>query len=113
MVPKKELQELAGALKGTTEYSDATRLRRRILEGPMGRAMQSFEREHTRLLNMGLPEKETAEKLRKLYADYNAFLEQTAVREYIRASQNYRKVVSESIEYLNGLLDMSGAGMRR
>ena len=113
MLPKKELQELAGAFRAMPEYTEAVRLRRRILEGPMGRAMQGFEREHTRLLNLGLPEKEAAERLRKLYTDYSAFLEQPAVREYIKASQGYRRTVAESIEYLNALLDMGGAAPRR
>lgn len=113
MLPKKELQELAGALRAMPEYADVAKLRRRILEGSMGRAMQGFEREHTRILNLGLAEKEATEMLRKLYADYSAFLEQATVREYIKASQNYRKTITESIEYLNGLLDMGGAAIRR
>jgi|AGTN01.2.fsa_nt_gi hypothetical protein len=112
MLPKKELQALAGALKATSEYTDTTRLRRRIMESAMGRTMQSFEREHTRLLNLGLPEKESAERLKKLYAGYNSFLGQPAVREYIKAAQGYQKTVSESIEYLNGLLDMGGPANR-
>ena len=108
MLPKKELQELAGALRTTPEYTDTMRLRHRILGGPMGRTMQVFEREHTRLLNLGLPEKEAAERLRKLYTGYSAFLEQPAVKEYVKVSEGYRKTITESFEYLNGLLDMGG-----
>jgi hypothetical protein len=109
MVPKKELQELAGAIRTTNEYTDTVRLRRRIMESPIGRTMQGFEREHTRVLNLGLPEKEASQRLKKLYADYSAFLEQPAVKEYIKASQNYRKTITESFEYLNSLLDMGGS----
>ena len=108
MLPKKELQELAGALKASPEYTDTMRLRRRILEGPMGRTMQGFEREHTRILNMGLPEKEAAERLKKLYTEYSTFLEHAVVKEYAKVSQSYQKTISESFEYLNSLLDMGG-----
>lgn len=112
MLPKKELQELAGALKASPEYTDTLRLRRRIVESPMGRTMQGFEREHTRLLNLGLPEKEAAERIKKLYADYSTFLEQPAVKEYVKASQSYRKAILESFEYLNSMLDMGGPTSR-
>ncbi len=112
MLPKKELQELANALKASSEYTDTIRLRRRIMESQMGRTMQTFEREHTRILNLGLPEKEAAERLKKLYADYGTFLEQPAVKEYIKTSQSYQKTISESFGYLNSLLDMSGSGTR-
>jgi hypothetical protein len=113
MLPKKELQALAGALTALPEYADTMRLRQRILGSPIGRTMQNFERAHTRVLNLGLPEKETAERLKKLYADYNAFLEQPSVKEYMKAAQGYRKTISESFEYLNSLLDMNGSGNRR
>ena len=112
MLPKKELQELAGALKASNEYTDTVRLRRRILESPMGRMMQGFEREHTRILNLGLPEKEAAERLKKLYTEYSTFLDQAVVKEYVKASQGYRKTISESFEYLNSLLDMGGPAGR-
>jgi hypothetical protein len=78
----------------------------------MGRMMQGFEREHTRLLNLGLPEKETAERLKRLYTEYNTFLEQPTVKEYVKVSQNYRKTISESFDYLNSLLDMGGSANR-
>lgn len=106
MVPKKELQELAGALKATSEYTDTARMRQRILGSTMGPTMQGFEREHTRLLNLGLPEKEATERLKLLYAKYGPFLEQPAVKEYVRVSEGYRKTITESFEYLNSLLDM-------
>lgn len=112
MLPKKELQALAGALKTSAEYTDTVRLRRRIMETPMGRVMQNFEHEHTRILNLGLPENEAAERLKKLYAGYSAFLEQPAVKEYIKATQGYQKTIAESFEYLNGLLDISSPQSR-
>lgn len=112
MLPKKQLQELANALKASPEYTDTMRLRRRIMESAMGRTMQSFEHEHTRVLNLGLPEKDAAERLKKLYTDYGAFLDQPAVKEYVRASQGYQKTISESFEYLNSLLDMSSPASR-
>jgi hypothetical protein len=112
MLPKKELQALAGALKASPEYSDTTRQRRRIMESPLGRIMQNFEREHTRVLNLGLPENEAAQRLKKLYEGYGAFLEQPAVKEYIKATQGYQKTINESFEYLNGLLDMGTPSSR-
>jgi hypothetical protein len=103
MVPKQELQTLAGVLKATPEYADVMRLRRRIFSSPMGNMMQSFEREHARLSALGLSEREAAERFKRLYEVYGSFLDHPAVKEYARASQTYERVVTESIDYLYGI----------
>jgi len=113
MVPKQELQALAGALKSTPEYAAVMRQRKLISGGPMGAMMQSFEREHKRLAASGLPEKEAEERFSRLYAIYGSFLAHPAVREYLRVSQAYERVVSESIDYLRGAAGTGGPAIRR
>jgi hypothetical protein len=82
-------------------------MRKKIMGDPsLGRLMSSFEREHLRLLNLGLPEADAAARLKKLYADYAEFLERQDVKDYVKAAQDYQKMISENISFLNGLLDV-------
>jgi cell fate (sporulation/competence/biofilm development) regulator YlbF (YheA/YmcA/DUF963 family) len=98
MVLRKELQELAQALKATQEYADMAGQRRKIMRDPsLGRQMQSFEREHTRILNLELGEQEVVTRLEKLYAQYKGFLEHQDVRTYIKSTESYQKMVAENI----------------
>jgi hypothetical protein len=106
MVLRKELQELAQALKATQEYAEMANQRRKIMSSQaLGRQMQSFEREHTRILNLEISEQEAVGKLDKLYAQYKSFLDHQEVGIYIKAAQNYQKMVAENIKFLNGLLE--------
>lgn len=105
MVLKKELQELAQALKATREYAEMTSLRKKISGSPaLGRQMMGFEREHARLLGLQLSEQEAAQRLDKLYADYKGFLAHQDVKAYVKSAQNYQDVIAENIKFLNGLL---------
>ena len=113
MVAKQELQALAGALKSTPEYVTVIRMRQRILGSPMGTMMLGFEREHKRLSALRLPEQAAADRMKRLYTNYRSFLEHPAVKEYIRSAQTYERVVSESIEYLQGIAGTGGPLIRR
>jgi cell fate (sporulation/competence/biofilm development) regulator YlbF (YheA/YmcA/DUF963 family) len=106
MIPNKELQELAQALKRSAEYSEMMQLRRRVLEHPrFGRQMMMFEREHARLYGLGLPQPEIELRQKKLYADFRALLAEEEVKRFFEASHIYQKMISESITYLNRQLD--------
>jgi hypothetical protein len=103
---KKELQGLAQALKATPEYVGMADQRRKLMRDPaLGRQMMSFEKEHTRLLNMDLREEEASSRLDKLYAEYKGFLEHQDVKIYIQAALGYQSMVAENIKFLNGLLE--------
>lgn len=106
MLLRHELQQLAAALKSTQEYTKMVALRKKIMADPsMGRLMMTFEKEHMRVLNLDLPEAETAARLQKLYADYASFLEKQDVRDYVKATQDYQIMIAENIKFLNSLLD--------
>lgn len=105
MVLKKELQELAQALKATQEYAEMAALRKKIMGNPaLGRQMMSFEREHSRLLGLELSEQEAAQRLDKLYAEYKGFLGHQDVKAYVKSAQGYQAMIAENIKFLNGLL---------
>ena len=108
MLPKKELQALASAIRATPEYAQVISLRRKLLGNPqLGVHMQNFEREHTRILSAGVPEEEISSRLKKLYADHQSFLDHEEVRNYVQATQAYHQMVSTGMQYLNELLDIS------
>ncbi len=109
MTPNKELQELAAALKKTPEY-DQMMSRRRGLMTNYRQMMASFEREHSQLYHQKLSEADMIARLKALYAKYKDFLEQEDVRSFLGAARNYQKLVSESISYLNRLLEADGPG---
>lgn len=110
MIPNKELQELAQALKRSAEYNEMTQLRRRVLEHPrFGRQMLMFEREHARLYSLGLQQADIALREKKLYMDYRAMLAEEEVKRFIESTHAYQKMISESIAYLNRLLEASRA----
>ncbi len=113
MVPKQELQALAGALKATPEYAAVMRQRKLILSSPMGAMMQSFEREHKRLSALGMSEKEAEERFGRLYTIYGSYLSHPTVKEYVRVSQTYDRMVSESIDYLHNIAAAGGPIVRR
>ena len=106
MIPNKELQELAQALKRTAEYNEMLQLRKRVIEHPrLGRQMIMFEREHTRLYNLGLQQVDVEPKLKKLYTDYNALLNEAEVKKFIESTHVYQKMIAECISYLNKNLE--------
>jgi hypothetical protein len=106
MLPNKELQELAQAFKRSAEYNEMAQQRRRVLEHPrFGRQMLMFERERARLYSLGLQQAEAALREKKLYADYRALLAEEEVKKFIEATHGYQRMVSESIAYLNKLLE--------
>lgn len=109
MVPNKELQELAAALKRTAEYEQMVAKRKEIV-GKYRQMMTNFEREHTQLYHQKLPEMEMIARLKALYAKYKDFLEQDDVRVFLQAARAYQKLVSECVSYLNRLLESEGAG---
>lgn len=108
MIPNKELTELAQALKRSSEYTEMMQLRRRILEHPrLGRQMMMFEREHARLYNLGLQQVDIEQRLRKLYTDYKALLDEPEVKKFIESTHVYQKMIGECISYLNKNLEAS------
>ena len=109
MMPNKELQELANALKHTSEYEQMVKLRRNVTNN-YRQHMMSFEREHTRLYRQNLPEAEMVARLKELYVQYKGFLEKEEVRSFLEAARTYQKLVSECIAYLNRLLESEGSG---
>ena len=109
MTPNKELQELAAALKKTPEYEQMMS-RRTNLMAKYRQMMTGFEREHSQLYRQKMPEADMIARLKALYAKYKDFLEQEDVRGFLEAARNYQKLVSESIAYLNRLLEADGPG---
>jgi hypothetical protein len=108
MIPNKEMQELAQAIKRSSEYAEMSSLRKRVMEHPRyGRQMYMFEREHARLYNMGLPEAELTVKVRKLYAEFKGLLEAEEVRKYVEATRVYQKMIMETFTYLNRNLELN------
>lgn len=109
MTPNKELQELANALRKTPEYEQMMSRRKDIMT-KYRQMMTGFEREHTQLYRQNLPEADMIARLKALYEKYKGFLEQQDVRGFLEAARNYQKLVSESIAYLNRLLEADGPG---
>lgn len=107
MVPKRELQALANALKATHEYTQMARLRTQILSDPhLGTKMQNFEHEHARLIGLNLPDEQINARLKTLYDNNKAFLDMPQIKQFSKATQNYHDMIAQSIGYLNDLLDM-------
>ncbi len=108
MMPNKELQELAQALKRSSEYTEMMQLRRQIMENPrLGRPMMMFEREHTRLYNLGLQQVDIEPRLKKLYTDYQTLLAEAEVKRFIESTHIYQKMIGDCISYLNKNLEIS------
>ncbi len=108
MIPNKELQELAQALKRSAEYGEMMRLRRKVMEHPRyGRQMLMFEREHARLYNLGMQQADIELRLKKLYSDYRAVLAEEDVKKFIESTRAFHRMVGESIAYLNRLVETS------
>jgi len=108
MIPSKEVQELAQALKRSAEYTEMIRLRRKVMGHPRyGRHMLYFEREQARLYNMGLPETEVDVRLKKLYTEFRELLGVEDVKSYIESARVYQRSIMESIAYLNRNLEVS------
>lgn len=108
MLPKKELQDLADALKATAEFSEMVKQRRLILRNPrLGRAMMNFEREHARLMRHDFPEDQVASHMKNLFNENKAFLETVEVKAYMKVTKEYHNMVTQCVDYLNGLLDVS------
>lgn len=106
MIPNKEIQELAQALKRSAEYIEMMRLRRKVMEHPrFGRQMLMFEREHTRLYSPGLQQADISPRLKRLYADFRELLAEEEVKRFIESTHAYQKVVADSLAYLNKLLE--------
>jgi hypothetical protein len=109
MIPQKELQELANALKKTPEY-DRMMAGRRSVTAQYRQTLPAFEREHAQLYRQKLPEAEMISRLKALYAKYRDFLEKQEMREYLEAVRAYRKLVSACVLQLNRLLEADGPG---
>ncbi len=108
MLPKKELQDLANALKATQEFNEMVNQRRLIMKNPrLGRVMINFEREHARIMHHDFPEDQVSSHLKKLFNDNKAFLEAGEVKAYMKATQGYHSMVTQCVDYLNGLLDVN------
>jgi cell fate (sporulation/competence/biofilm development) regulator YlbF (YheA/YmcA/DUF963 family) len=108
MLPKKELQDLANALRSTPEFSEMISQRRLIMRNPrLSRAMMTFEREHARIMHHDFPEEQVASHLKNLFAENKVFLETAEVKAYMKATQEYHQMVTQCVDYLNGLLDVS------
>ena len=109
MTPNKELQDLAAALRKTPEYEHMMN-RRKLLMTKYRQMMTGFEREHSQLYRQRMPEADMLMRLKALYAKYKDFLEQEDVRSFLEAARSYQKLVSDSISYLNKLLETDGPG---
>lgn len=106
MMPNKELQELAQALKRSSEYTEMMQLRRRILGHPrLGRLMTMFEREQSRIYSLGLQQSDIEQRLKKLYADFQELLAEAEVKKFIDSARMYQKMIGECISYLNRSLE--------
>lgn len=107
---RKNLQDLAAVIKTMPEYQDMLAKRKKLLMTPqLGSKLQSFEREHARILGSGVSEKDVETRLKKLYADHKPFLDHDDVKLYIKAAQKYQETISSGMRYLNELLDLSRA----
>ncbi len=109
MMPQKELQELADALKKTPEYERMMASRRSVMN-QYRQLMSAFEREHAQLYRQKLPEAEMISRLKALYAKHRNFLEKQEVREFLEAARTYQKLVSACVLQLNRLLEADGPG---
>ncbi len=106
MMPGKELSALVNALMQTPEYTEMMRVRKKITENmQLARSMNAFEREHARIQSMNIPETERAERLKRLFAEYNAMLEREEVKGFTAAVRQYQKMLSESFAYIDRQLD--------
>jgi cell fate (sporulation/competence/biofilm development) regulator YlbF (YheA/YmcA/DUF963 family) len=109
MVPQKELQELANALKKTGEYENMMQNRRNVMN-KYRQMMTGFEREHAQLYRQKLSEEEMISRLKALYAKYQDFLGKDDVLQFLEAARTYQKLVSECVAQLNRLLEADGPG---
>lgn len=108
MLPNKELQELALAVKKSSEYNEMTALRKKAMGHPRyGRQMYIFEREHARLYSLGLTEAELAVRMKKLYSEFKGLFEAEEIRRYIESTRIYQKLVIEIMTYLNRNLEVN------
>ncbi len=106
MLPKTELIALANALKATPEYNEMMKQRRLIMQNQrLSRVMINFEREHARIMRHDFPENQVASYMKSLYEDNKAFLEITEIKLYMKAARDYQNVVTQCVDYLNGLFD--------
>lgn len=107
MLPKNELQMLANALKASAEYNEIMKQRKLIMQNQrLSRSLMSFEREHARIMRHDFPEDQVAPHLKSLFSVNKVFLETVEVKAYMKATQDYQRMVSQCIDYLNGLLEV-------
>ncbi len=107
MAPKKEIETLAAALKAMPEYREMAARRLRIMnDRKLGATMAGFEREYAHIMSHDMPAEQTEAQLRKLYESRKDFFETAEVKAYMKAANDYHKLVSESVSYLNQLLDV-------
>lgn len=108
MLPKNELTALASALKATSEYNEVIKQRRSIMKNSrLGRILMNFEREHARIINHDFSEAQVAPNLKNLFSENKAFLETTEIKAYMQAAQEYHHMITQCVNYLNSLLDVS------
>ncbi len=104
MLPKNELMALANALKATPEYTEMMKQRRLIMQNPrLSRVMMNFEREHARIMHHDFPEDQVVPRMKSLFDDNKVFLETAEVKIYMRTAKEYQSVVTQCVDYLNGL----------
>jgi hypothetical protein len=111
MMPQKELQELANALKTTEEYERMIASRRNVMK-KYQQIMTAFEREHAQLYRQKLPEAEMIARLKSLFDKYKDFLGNEDVHKFLEAARAYHRLVSECMAQLNRLLDAEGPGRK-
>ena len=111
MVPQKELQELARAMKQSDEYTQMIKSRNKILSDPMvGRQMLAFEREQSRLIQSNVADTDLSTRFKQLNTQYRTMLEREDVRNFVAAASRYQKLVTDSFAALNRMLDINGTG---
>lgn len=111
MVPQKELQELARAMKQSDEYMQMIKLRNKIMSEPaLGRQMLAFERDQARLIKSNMSDTDVSTRFKQLNTQYKAMLEREDVKGFVTAATRYQKMVTDSFATLNRMLDINGTG---
>jgi cell fate (sporulation/competence/biofilm development) regulator YlbF (YheA/YmcA/DUF963 family) len=109
MIPNKELQDFARALKQTEEYTLMIKHRSKIMSDPMtSRQMMAFEREQARLIQSNIPETDMATRMKQLHTQYKALMDKEDVKNFLAAAGRYQKMIADSFVALNRALETGG-----
>jgi cell fate (sporulation/competence/biofilm development) regulator YlbF (YheA/YmcA/DUF963 family) len=113
MIPNKELQDLARALKNSAEYGEMLKLRKKVLDNAaLSGRMMAYEKEQRRIFNSGTDPQAVSEQIKRLNAGYGEFLNQSDVRTYVNAVNVYQKMIDSCFTALDKALDVQGGGGR-